>query len=72
MVIFHIVKVHLQMEQAMHTQQHTQEKMKAQHINTEMQHMKQAVGIQISRSLCIRTALSSYVEATIAMVAARE
>ena len=45
-------------------QQYTQEQVQAVHIYMEMQLMKQGVGIQITRSLWIRTALSSSVEDT--------
>ena len=63
----YIMVHHLQVKeaQAMNIQQHIQEQVQVVHINTEMQHTKQAVGTAITFTLCIRTTLSSVVEVTI-------
>ena len=69
-VVHYQVVHHLQLmgDQAMNTQQHTTVQEAVQQIytiNTEMQLMKQELGIQIARTLWIRAILSSGVEVAI-------
>ena len=68
MEVVHYQMVHhlqLKGDQAMNTQQPTQEQLQVVNINTEMQLMKQVVGIQIELALRIGTTLSSFEEVTI-------
>ena len=50
----------------MNMRQHIREQAQIHHINTEMQLMKQVVGIQMAITLCIRSILSSTVEDSLA------